>query len=196
MKFYINDIKNDIKNFCRNNIWIILLCCAVFLIGTICGVNKTFQLDDIEDALTTNKSVMFLYITNKSSFFSFFICMILYQSLIYFIFLIAAYNNFTCYLSYIMLFILPFICFYHLSLFIGYFLLKGLIFSIFYILFLTIIFLINNIIFLIILSSKYRYCYGIKECINLVSDCFWWFISGYVIIFIFAVLFAIIKISL
>ena len=188
MKAKIFMCKNDAKTFVSRNIFKIIVCIAVTVLGVIFALRKVTILESINDYFESKGSPLFSIVKGTGSLLTFTIILILENAIYLLLMYLCLYNNFTTYLFYLLLWNRVYRSVIKAVVIIAYFGVKALPFFILYLLSVLLILTIYSAHFVTINSSGTRLKYGTNELCRSLGN-YVYFYLFYIIAIIITVIF-------
>ena len=188
MKAKIFMCKNDAKTFVSRNIFKIIVCIAVTVLGVIFALRKVTILESINDYFESKGSPLFAIVKGTGSLLTFTIILILENAIYLLLMYLCLYNNFTTYLFYLLLWNRAYRSVIKAVVIIAYFGVKALPFFILYLLSVLLILTIYSAHFVTIKSSGTRLKYGTNELCRSLTN-YVYFYLFYIIAIIVTVIF-------
>lgn len=168
MKLNVGEIKSGISNLLRENTFQFFLGLIVIFIFAIFGIKAAFNIDDVTAFVSNKNTAIFLFVRGKGNAFSCMLGILIEFALIFAIFLLCSLNPFTAHLSFVLLAIKTYRCFYFLFVICRFLRASCILFSIFYTLF-TIIWLVIVLFYVLYLvhycRNRCSYTNGIRQLI-------------------------------
>ncbi len=125
-------LKNDLKTFIKENFGKLVIAGIIFITSAILGVRGAINIADIAEYCEVKNSALYKCLLNEGSLLVlFFLSLALYVVALFVVF-VCSYGNLTLFLSYVVVVLRGYFCFFHAMVLLRYLGFKAMVFFVLY----------------------------------------------------------------